>query len=334
MLTTPLKAGVTYSYRIRTSGGISGLPWPRSPPMKMKIADADASAKTASTAPTAAPVWTPDVVLDANIEDDAITLEWTALMDDVVTTGGEDITGYELNVWDGAKWVLKYNAAVDETSYQDENLAPNTTYYYALRARNSIGAGPWSEVRGVTTDPGTPDTPVLTATAASGSSIDLSWTVPDDNGATIVGYQLQRWAGGTWPAVEGSRGMVDNTDTVTEYTDGELLLEPGTKYYYRIRALTGSDAGSAWSAANTSTRGAKPLPPRMGMFRDNLWRPTSEVRKNSTATSVTIGQWVLTDDDTGGSAITGYKVQIWDGDNSRWIPEADVAGGTTTLLQG
>ena len=42
-----------------------------------------------------------------DIEDDAITLGWTALAD-VLHTGGEDITGYELNVWDGAKWVHEH----------------------------------------------------------------------------------------------------------------------------------------------------------------------------------------------------------------------------------
>ena len=34
---------------------------------------------------------------------------------------------------------------------------------------------------------------MLTATATSRTSIDLSWTVPDDNGTPITGYELERW---------------------------------------------------------------------------------------------------------------------------------------------
>ena len=125
--------------------------------------------------------------------------------------------------------MLDGTTAADITSHEDEDLAPNTTYYYAVRARNSIGAGPWSEVRAVTTDPGTPDAPVLTVTATGRDSIDVSWTVPNTNGTPITGYELQRWNNLTpimvaWVAVDGERGMADNTETVTQYTDDDTGL--------------------------------------------------------------------------------------------------------------
>ena len=139
----------------------------------------------------------------SDIDEDAITIGWTALAD--VDTGGEEITGYELNKWVGGRWVHEHTTAADITSYEDEDLAPNTTYYYAVRARNSIGAGPWSDVRAETTDAGTPDAPVLTVTATGRNSIDVSWTVPNTNGTPITGYQLQRWNNeannGAWAAV-------------------------------------------------------------------------------------------------------------------------------------
>ena len=105
-----------------------------------------------------------------------------------------------------------------------------TTYYYAVRARNSIGAGPWSVGQGGNDSmAGTPEAPVLTVTAAGRTSIDLSWTVPNDNGTPIVGYQLERWDNASTNGRCGklSMGLAatdSNTDTVTEYTDDSDLL--------------------------------------------------------------------------------------------------------------
>ena len=88
-------------------------------------------------------------VLLTDREDDAITVRWTWGGDlmGVAITGGADITAFELQVWDSAngRWMHQYTAADYETSYEHEDLAPMTTYYYALRARNSVGAGPWSD---------------------------------------------------------------------------------------------------------------------------------------------------------------------------------------------
>ena len=90
---------------------------------------------------------------------------------------------------------------------------------------------------GKMTAAGAPDAPMLTATATGRDSIRLTWTVPDANGATITGYELQKWdpraasgLGMTWGG-----NLLETGDTVTEYVD--TMLMAGTKYYYRIRAL-------------------------------------------------------------------------------------------------
>ena len=328
----PLRPGVTYSYRIRTTGGNPAVTGFGDVNM---IADADASAKTMSSAPTAAPAWNPvDVttIPAADIDDDAITIGWTALAS--ADTGGEELTAYELNKWVGGAWAHESTTAADITSYEDEDLAPNTTYYYAVRARNSIGAGPWSDVRAVTTDAGFPDAPVLTVTATGRKSISISWTVPNTNGTPINGYQLHRWNNATqnaeWVPVDGPRGTDTNTDTVTQYTDDgtvPLPLLAGTRYYYRIRALTAETTDGAWSTADDTTRGAKSATTH-GDVPGQLVLPTSTA-DNNTATSIQVDWIALEGDAIGGSAVTGYKVQIWDSANSRWIHEDDVTGGTT-----
>ena len=66
---------------------------------------------------------------------------------------------------------------------------------------------------------GTPDAPVLTATAAGRTSIALSWTVPNDNGMPIVGYQVQRWDNASArmePAADGRMAIAAHSKNNTE----------------------------------------------------------------------------------------------------------------------
>ena len=172
-------------------------------------------------------------------------------MDPAPTTGGSPIVSYEVRSWNGSDWVHEGNVAAvkDKTAgytYTDENLEPNTRYYYVVQARNSVGTGPWSDHLEVSTIAGAPDAPVVTATALSSSSILVSWTVPDDNGEPITGYQVQRWDGANgdmWDPVTGTHGTDQNTQTVTEYRrrhrhPATTGLASGTEYFYRVRALT------------------------------------------------------------------------------------------------
>ena len=71
---------------------------------------------------------------------DSITLVWEA-----PNSGGSDITGYQLRVWDGSNWMPLASPAAGATTYKHDNLAPGTRYYYTLAARNSMGLGPWSD---------------------------------------------------------------------------------------------------------------------------------------------------------------------------------------------
>ena len=73
--------------------------------------------------------------------------------------------------------------------YKDEGLAPGTRYYYILAASNSMGYGAWSAAASAMTAAGAPDAPTLNATATGGDSIQLTWNVPNANGATITGYR-------------------------------------------------------------------------------------------------------------------------------------------------
>ena len=314
-----LASGTKFYYRIRALGanGDNSSEW-SSP-------DANTGNAPTATTPTGLP-GRPTLTVpaaEANADAGTITLEWTA----PDSTGGSALTGYEIQILDISTrtWVAEASLAVDEFTYTDEELEPGKAYYYILRAVNAVGPGPWTAFVTTTATTGLPDKPVLTATAASDTSIYLSWTVPKDNGTPIIGYHVQRTLGTpiSWTNVEERTDT--NTDTVTEDTDTgpEDGLEAGTKYFYRIRALTGDDDGSAYTAEDGSTKGAAYATTALGdvAVPGQLVLPTL----GTATTSSVMLQWTaLADTAIGGSAVTGYKVQVWDSASSQWTHVADV----------
>ena len=305
-----LAAGTKYSYRIQTSGGTPAAP------AFDDAADPMASATTMGGLPEQ-----PTITAAAGTGDDAdtITVSWTA-----PGSGGSDITGYQIRVWDGSNWALEDDLAATATSYEDEGLAPGTRYYYILAARNSAGYGPWSASATAMTEAGNPDAPVLNAVATGDDSIQLTWNVPNANGATITEYQLQRWDSNDDD--DWGDNLLATGDTVTEFV--ETGLEPGTKYYYRIRAMPQADDASGWSAtdmsdgASATTHGDTPGAPTV----------TAPAGAGITANSLTV-TWVAPTA-TGGSDITGYMVQIFDRASSRWVHEATLGDVTEYMDTG
>ncbi len=300
---TGLDAGMTYYFRIQA------LPGGTQSTADDTMAGA-ASATTEAGTPSMAMISSATAGTDDDA--DSITLEWEA-----PNTGGSNITGYRLRVWDGSNWMPLASPAAGATMYKHEPLAPGTRYYYTLAAMNSMGLGPWSDAATAMTAAGNPDAPMLTAVATGADSIQLSWTVPDANGATITGYQLVRWDNedpGEWGGdnlLTGNPLADADAETVTEFED--TSLDAGTKYYYRIRALPQTADGNGWSATGMSdatsatTHGDTPGRPEWatGAFA-------------ATANSLKL-VWVQPTM-TGGSDITGYELRIWNG--SQWAPEA------------
>jgi hypothetical protein len=111
-----------------------------------------------------------------------------------------------------------------ETSLQDVDLTPNTTYYYALTAAHDDGTEttitPSGSATTLTTDTSQPDQPInLTAVADNDTDIDLSWT---DQGNNATGYVVEQSndSGSTWQTV----------DTVSAGSQGDTIfnLTPNT----------------------------------------------------------------------------------------------------------
>jgi len=97
---------------------------------------------------------------------------------------------------------------------------------------------------GIDIPAGKPDAPVLTAGKAS-RRVNLSWTVPVDNGAAITGYQI-KVDNGEWISVAAGQ---------TEYQVTDLMN--GTTYNFYIKAI---NAVGESEVATASARPSAPLP--------------------------------------------------------------------------
>src|SRR5439155_1339480 len=152
----------------------------------------------------------------------------------------------------------------------------------------------------------------LTATVASSSQINLSWTSPADNGGSaITGYMIERSTDGgtTWTTVISNSGS-----TSTTYSD--VGLAHSTTYTYRVSAINSIGTGSPSSTASATTLAVAPSPPT-----------------GLAATAPSSSQIDLTwtaPTDNGGSAITGYKIERSTNGGTTWSALVANTGSTAT----
>ena len=293
---TGLAAGTKYYYRIRA------LPQPDADSGWSATNVSDGASATTHGDTPGRPEWA-----TGDFTPTASSLEFTWEVPGV--TGGSAVTGYELRIWDGSQWVVEATLG-NVLTYTDRNLDAGTKYYYVVRAINSQGAGLWSAYKAGTTSPGSPDAPVLTATATGMTTVRLTWTVPDDNGVTdgITGYVLQRWDPDATPAnwstnigPNNDGNLLGPTNTNTLFVDTGRM--PGVAYYYRIRAMpqTG-DVG--WSTIKSATTDA-----------GAPGRPTNVTAAADGQNAIDLS-W--TEAPANGSPIVRYELQRWDAADSMW----------------
>ncbi|MGA2651527.1 MAG: malectin domain-containing carbohydrate-binding protein [Terracidiphilus sp.] len=143
-------------------------------------------------------------------------------------------------------------SGVTSTSFSNTGLAASTTYYYVVEAVDSNGASPAStqasaetEVTSCTTVPSAPTG--LTATAASASAINLSWTAdtPPAN-CTISSYSVY---GGT---TANPTTLIASGLTSTTYSNTGLAAS--TTYYYVLKAVDADGTSAASTQATATTQ--------------------------------------------------------------------------------
>ncbi len=137
-----------------------------------------------------------------------------------------------------------------------DNVNPNTTYYYRIRAFNTYGFSPYSNEANETTPQGgtPPNAPTdLIASASSCNEVVITF---EDNSDNEDGFKIER-------KIEGGSYSVLKTlsKNTTNYED--VTVSPNTKYYYRVFAFNtfGSSSMSNEFILETPPCGVKPNAP-------------------------------------------------------------------------
>ena len=193
-------------------------------------------------------------------------------------------------------------------TFDDATVVPSTTYIYRVRATKNATC-PWtSGPSGSATITTTISAPSgLSATAASTTQVNLSWT---DNTASRTGSDVQRCTG---TSCDFSVSSTWAAGTGTTYQDTEACK--ATTYRYRVRAtgFAGPSPTSPWTSAVTR---ATPTPAA----------PGSVVAKTPTDTTVVVSWTDQTTDET------GFRVETCPGQGcTAWSTAGTAAAGATTF---
>ncbi|HWG72759.1 MAG TPA: fibronectin type III domain-containing protein, partial [Acidimicrobiales bacterium] len=232
-----------------------------------------------------------------------VSLAWTAPASD----GGSAVTGY--NVYEGTaaggEATTPVNGstplAATTTSYVVGGLTNGTTYFFTIKAVNSVGtSGPSDEVSATpAAPPAVPGAPTGLAATAGNGQVSLTWTPPTSTGgSTITGYDVYQ---GTTTGGESTTAVNALPVSGTTYVVGGLTN--GTTYYFTVEAIN-AIGNSAPSNEASATPVAPPSPP------SGLVASAGNAQVSLT--------WTAPASD-GGSAITGYNVY-----------EGTTAGGEST----
>jgi chitodextrinase len=179
--------------------------------------------------------------------DTQINLSWTASTDNV------GVTGYKVERCQGANCSnFTQIATPTATTFNDTGLAPSTSYSYRVRATDAAGnLSSYSATSTATSSPDTtpPTAPAsLTATAASSTQINLSWTASTDD-VGVTGYKVERCSGASC-----SNFAQIATPTATSYNNTSLTAS--TSYSYRVRATDAAGNLSSYSGTASATTSA------------------------------------------------------------------------------
>ena len=208
-----------------------------------------AGSSTSSPPPDTTPPTAPANLVAAAASSTEINLTWTASTDNV------GVTGYKVERCQGVGCAnFAQIASPTGTTYNDTGLTPATSYSYRVRATDAAGnLSSYSNRASATTLAATLTVPTnLTATGASATQINLSWTASTETGGSISNYLVERCEG------TGCTNFAQVASPAgTTYSDTGLAAS--TSYSYRVRATDTAGNYSEYSNVATATTQASTI---------------------------------------------------------------------------
>jgi chitodextrinase len=258
---TTVVGTTTYTYTVRAVDAAGNVSAP-SPPAVVTTPDG-----TPPTAPTA-------LTATAAASPVRVNLAWNASTDNV------GVHHYQ---------IIRNGSAIADTAgagttYTDTTVAGSTTYTYTVKAVDAAGnvsaaSAPATVTTGDATPPTAPGS--LTATAASATRVNLSWTASTDN-VGVHHYQI----------IRNGTAIANTTGAGTSYSDTTVV--GATTYTYTVKAVDAS--GNISPASNSATVTTPDVTPPTA--------PTGLKVTGRSAGEIDLGWNASTDN----LAVTGYSV--------------------------
>lgn len=197
----------------------------------------------------------------------------------------------------GSPWLPAAPLSTNKAFYRVTDLTPGTGYYFRVRSVNSeTDISDWTTTTAAVTPVATPSAPSNVRAVAGDASAVVSWSAPSP---TPDRYEVQyrtSASGSTW-----GPGTALST-TATSLNVGSLTN--GTGYFFRVRAIRGSNASSWVETTSAVTPVASTVTPAA---------PTS-VTGIPQDSAVTL-TWAM----PAGQQVTNYEIQF-STNNSQWVP--------------